>query len=354
MKTRLQWVDNTKALGMLLVFWGHLLEKGFFGHPLIHEVYKAIYSFHMPLFFLLAGFFLSANQEQRFGQVLVQKIKSRLVPVMFFVALAIPLWMWPKPEAWGMPTDPNVLQNAWLLLQGKPTINWTGWFLVCLFVVELTASELIFALSRRWIFLLSLPCLYFAGYELTTNLTPVANAIGITPNWWFLQEGVMCLFFYLCGYGLFHYLPMMLPSESRGKSVMLMMIALSCLLLTFNRNFSDGLGTVNLSGGDHGDWLWFLISSLAGILSLIHLGKLVSANSLLSSIGKNTLPLLGINGLFLHFFNIPFWNFVVAMTSSDTSLLMATFIVAVTTLLLSLPVAMALNRWAPFLVGRWK
>ena len=47
---RLQWVDTAKSLGLLLVIWGHLLYGGTWG-----RVNRAIYSFHMPLYFVLSG-----------------------------------------------------------------------------------------------------------------------------------------------------------------------------------------------------------------------------------------------------------------------------------------------------------
>jgi fucose 4-O-acetylase-like acetyltransferase len=57
---RTQWVDVARGLGIILVVWGHALRAHF---DLTKVTWAAvqdrwIYSFHMPLFFILAGLFL--------------------------------------------------------------------------------------------------------------------------------------------------------------------------------------------------------------------------------------------------------------------------------------------------------
>lgn len=54
MKTRLTWVDNAKGIGILLVVLGHT-----YGIPV--QLHHIIYSFHMPLFYLLSGYTFRAD-----------------------------------------------------------------------------------------------------------------------------------------------------------------------------------------------------------------------------------------------------------------------------------------------------
>lgn len=49
MKKRLIWIDNAKGIGILLVVLGHT-----YGIPV--QLHHIIYSFHMPLFFILSGY----------------------------------------------------------------------------------------------------------------------------------------------------------------------------------------------------------------------------------------------------------------------------------------------------------
>ena len=55
---RVEYLDRAKALGMVLVYYGHFTEqlaRNHYGAALLQM--KFIYSFHMPLFFFVAGIF---------------------------------------------------------------------------------------------------------------------------------------------------------------------------------------------------------------------------------------------------------------------------------------------------------
>ena len=54
---RIQWVDTSKGLGILLVIVGRC---GIGGIPL-----KWVYSFHLPLFFIISGYLFSYNENIR-------------------------------------------------------------------------------------------------------------------------------------------------------------------------------------------------------------------------------------------------------------------------------------------------
>lgn len=126
----------------------------------------------MPLFFLLAGFFFRPKPI-RFGQLFINKMRTRLSRLVFccynYAALDASL----SVENARLHTSRN-MGKTWLLLRGWPVANWPCWFLVCLFSVELIASELIpFLVCKR--FLLALPVTYAAGWFLTqiARLPPI-------------------------------------------------------------------------------------------------------------------------------------------------------------------------------------
>ena len=54
-KTRIASVDIAKAIAIFTVLMGHTVDSD--------TVYKTIYSFHMPLFFLLSGFVTSIKDS---------------------------------------------------------------------------------------------------------------------------------------------------------------------------------------------------------------------------------------------------------------------------------------------------
>jgi len=55
---RIDYLDTAKAIGMYLVYYGHFIEKLYYaGSIAAFSELKLIYSFHIPLFFFLAGIF---------------------------------------------------------------------------------------------------------------------------------------------------------------------------------------------------------------------------------------------------------------------------------------------------------
>ena len=58
-KMRLEWVDISKGIGILLVIIGHCVYIG-------GSIHNWIFSFHMPLFFILSGMFIKDEPVQKF------------------------------------------------------------------------------------------------------------------------------------------------------------------------------------------------------------------------------------------------------------------------------------------------
>ena len=56
-KDRLKWLDICKGFAILLVVLGHVIDGATMYKDVVwmQYLYKAIYAFHMPLFFFLSG-----------------------------------------------------------------------------------------------------------------------------------------------------------------------------------------------------------------------------------------------------------------------------------------------------------
>jgi fucose 4-O-acetylase-like acetyltransferase len=89
---RLMWVDYAKGVGIVFVVYGHVLReirpvKGLFTEysRFFEFSDKFIYSFHMPLFFILSGyFFMSSLYKKNF---LLDKIKGLIYPFIIWSIL---------------------------------------------------------------------------------------------------------------------------------------------------------------------------------------------------------------------------------------------------------------------------
>jgi|APSaa5957512576_1039674.scaffolds.fasta_scaffold27451_2 fucose 4-O-acetylase-like acetyltransferase len=88
---RIDWLDKARAYGMFLVFYGHFVEtvsRGDNAAALLQQ--KFVYAFHMPLFILISGF-LARSQLPRLVAFLKARAASRLLPVLFFSVLMMPV-----------------------------------------------------------------------------------------------------------------------------------------------------------------------------------------------------------------------------------------------------------------------
>ena len=54
---RIAWLDTARFLGMVLIFYGHVVERVHQADiPTAFAQYKLVYSFHVVLFFLISGY----------------------------------------------------------------------------------------------------------------------------------------------------------------------------------------------------------------------------------------------------------------------------------------------------------
>ena len=66
---RYNWIDWSKSIAIFLVIWGHV--------PMQSETHTIIYSFHMPLFFLISGYLY--NPKGTIKEELYKDLKTLLL-----------------------------------------------------------------------------------------------------------------------------------------------------------------------------------------------------------------------------------------------------------------------------------
>lgn len=148
--------DIMKGVGILLVIVCHLLG---WNHPWLDRV---ISSFHMPLFFIVAGFFSKPYLDQDTTKACVKRYFFRLYPPMVMTQFLIVAWAvlmaLSKHGGWD-PVIRESLSLLWADVDG-PMTQWgklslgVVWFLLALFV----AKSLLIPLSRlkQWAIPISL------------------------------------------------------------------------------------------------------------------------------------------------------------------------------------------------------
>ena len=150
MKNRLDWVDITKGLGMILVIVGHCVYFG-------KTMHNWIFSFHMPMFFILSGLFVKSRPIKH---ELKRKARSLLVPYFLFsmlglgITLLIPVWR-NKYGLKGLIYD--------IYMSSPDYINISSiWYLVCLFISMILLQYVIKLKERtQWIIIILMALIGF-------------------------------------------------------------------------------------------------------------------------------------------------------------------------------------------------
>ena len=75
---RIEWIDVCKGLGIFLVFIGHTNVS-----QLSRTLYDWIYSFHMPLFYMLSGLVFDGTKYNTFRKYINRRLKTLILP--FFI-----------------------------------------------------------------------------------------------------------------------------------------------------------------------------------------------------------------------------------------------------------------------------
>ena len=147
-KARIGYIDIAKGIGMLTVIYGHILYAT--------NIYTYIYSFHMPLFFFLAGMCYRKAKYASFPQIVKARAKTLLLPYFIFSVSTWAVW-----ALYNLVFQNEVESYFSPLLQtfiaqgsgGYLVHNVPLWFIPCLFIVELL-YYFIAKLPKRYILLI--------------------------------------------------------------------------------------------------------------------------------------------------------------------------------------------------------
>lgn len=129
MSKRIEYIDIARGIGILLVVMGH----NDFGY-VSPFAYQVIYSFHMPLFFFLSGYFLKTSGT--FTDFFKKRFNSLLKPYLFTIFMIY--FMSVSFEKMSFKTA--ILRITKSLYGAGYYLDWVQlWFLPHLFVVSLYA-----------------------------------------------------------------------------------------------------------------------------------------------------------------------------------------------------------------------
>ena len=346
MRSRINWIDNAKAIGIFLVFYGHYVEYIWrqTNSDVAYFHFKVIYSFHMPFFFMISGFFLkNYNITEKVKKLFLQ----RMLPVYSFAIFTLPIWII-FSFRYGDSIN-NIFLKCISYIGGIPSLNFMTWFLVCLFTAEVLISFIGIKKNKNinlflGIFLIIVGCYFCDNYSKIEELTKIYK------NFWYINEAVVAAGF--CYLGNYIYENIQKIGTER-KLVYLISSILSGFLFFLSIKYYQNSTHVNMAGSRHGEILPFIMHSLLGSVFLLSISILLPTNKIFSFFGRNTLILLGLNGVFFHFINKKIYYITKTFISDSTfSITINCILYSVLSIAICYPFIVIINKHFPQFFGK--
>ena len=268
MDKRLQWIDQARGFSIFLVVWGH-------NFPTI-EPY--IYSFHVPLFFFIAGMF---HPEQITVKGTIKRAKMILVPYFIWATLLYLFWLFvgrhygDSSEIVLSPVD-NFL-GIFYAQGGQQFMDWgiPLWFLPCIFLVYV-----FFGVIRK----IKSKALLYITTVLAVIIGFLWSAIIGAKLPWSIDVALVAIAFYSIG----QLIKPTLVSINKKNSLWLFFVLFALHILFFYFNTEK----VDMYRSIYGTELFFFISGLCGSMAYVLLFKMIPIFKPLGYLGNNSIVIL--------------------------------------------------------------
>jgi acyltransferase len=362
---RIWFIDIARFYAISLVFYGHFIERiMMLQNPAAAVSYKFIYSFHLVLFIILAGY-ISRESDVEFGftKYLKHRFFSRLLPFLVFTAIFMVLPVFFAGDFFHLQL-PSVEGYAGGLIStafGLTLFCVPSWFILLIFSVEMVHyCAFRFLKSSNLRILAGILFFYVAGYwmNLQFDIVNPAKQKIIGWNYLFIHEAVVMYAFYLSGVYLRRKRFLM---DTVPKKILIPGVIATFFIVLFTFQLNNGpfnfnyFNSVVIMFSAHGSFLWFPVTALAGSLFVLLLAKITPSQKTILLMGQNTLLLMCLNGIFYHYINFIVAKWVVDhLSDSFLTITGIGFLMTLTSLALCIPLIYLFNRFVPQLVGKPK
>lgn len=311
---RLYYLDNARGLALLGVIIGHIFQ---YDNILI----TWIYSFHIPLFFIISGSLLYYKDtvNKNFLDLIISRIKSILLPYIIFCFVNI---------IFNLILTPSLETLKWTILQ---TTTFFGigatWFLPALFI-----SEIILILINKYInnkfvkfiliiILFVIPFIFKSSHIILTVLFRSLISLGYIS----------------IGYYIFRYINKLDISWSKIICIFIASVGLSKIN-----------GSVDLYSLNYNNPILYLICGVIGsILILFTLKKLSNFNiKYLTYLGLNSIVIMATHQNVIKICQI--------ILNNNLKDFWGGIILLITIFILEIPLVYIVNAYLPFILGKSK
>lgn len=281
-ENRIEEIDLLRGIAIILIVFGHVIKDG--------VVYKFLYSFHVPLFFIVSGMVFRTKNQENFKEFLKRNFKQLIVPYLIWSYIAlIPFAIFGNRIGNVLNlqiTSDNIISYLFGILYGNPKTGFLKaalplWFLPCLFSIRIMMYG-IYKIKNYIkindyilliIFFIGLLCSYYLSF----------NKI-ILP--FSIETAFSMLFFFEIGILLRNKI------EDIRKIKKTYMCFFSILFLIIGVIVQHiNYDTVSVATGEYGNIYLAIIASATLCISFILLSFIIKSK-VINKIGKNTMTIL--------------------------------------------------------------
>lgn len=287
-RQRILYLDVAKVSVMFLVVFAHLYSGD-------SDVRLYIYSFHMPLYFIISGMFYRFD-----GTVQIHKyVRTLLVPAIFFILLfdiimVVPFHLGYDIRWHEAQRGDNVIQTFWNVINfgreeniTKISGNPVCWFLIALFWCKVFTDFI----KKKYYY-----------YILGILLLSVGLAYFFQDSIFFIIQGFIALPFYYIGYKFKDTINTFLKDKNSSQ---LLLIAFLCFAL--NIYITTINGRVSVFGHHFGSLhvpiniLVFYLNACVGSIGVFCLSSMLRiGKSMMQKLSNSLISIVGLQALFVY------------------------------------------------------
>lgn len=284
-ESRITYIDVTKAIALLFVVFGHLVKFN-------SDIFNWIFSFHMPLFFILSGMCCNFEKYNKFTTFAKKKLKTLIKPyfifsfIGFIICLLVPDW---RTNALSIEALKQFLYNS------QPELLHVGqiWFLVALFfsnILFYILENILLKKANKLVKTIAYIILSIIGYKIFSLIN--IPYFGRLP--WKIDVSITATVFIAIGYYINKF--KLIERISNLKITYLFMLWLIFINIIFGTILN---GYVNICNCDFGNFVYYYISAISGCILICMIGYKLKNLKFLCYYGKNSLQMFALHSFLL-------------------------------------------------------
>lgn len=327
---RIGWIDTAKGLGLLLVVYGHFLSCAADSF-----IFKVIYSFHMPMFFMLSGF-LVKPLKQSLGGYIHKKTITLLAPPIISIMLMLPLFFI-EMRMRNIQMSAAEIFATIFYYNGRVAFNIPVWFFITLFEISVLGGLVRLGSMPLWARLALSAACFILGYFIYSFKVFILFG---------LDKAVIALGFYALGSAL-----SVLSKAMKPYLLKVFILLSACAFILLTALYTAKNPNLSMYDMTLGNYWCFLLLGITGSVSLFGLCALLSGISVIKTWGQNTVFVVATHIL-------PYAAITLAAQKlgiCDTALYtVGSLAVSIVLLFAYMPICGWVNRRIPIMNGRGK